>query len=321
MTKTTTTLILGAGTSMAYGYPSGRELVDLIRERFSQLDSPTRLDRELLSDLTDRRPLSIDSFLRDFEKYDGIVKTVIVDILLDREKPNVERKTPDLYGHIFESIPRDRFGEYKIITFNYDRSLEYFWARYLKPEMGNFKAAFEALSKLEIEHIHGRLPSLPDEAGAPQFGPHEQTLSYGHANERHDQTSISFHDHDTNLRDQELTQMWLRKVEFYAKGNFKTVYQNNDVNKKAKELINNSKRIFFLGFSFHELNMQILGFDWTRSSSRTIAGTCMGMTSVERAQVNKKYPIIGNYRCSALELFQHTYSLTDPEIYVRLRDQ
>ncbi|MFN7901399.1 MAG: hypothetical protein ACK5O1_01010 [Holosporales bacterium] len=128
-----TVLILGAGASCHYGYPTGEELVERIIERTkdveyevekdvakkNRLSPPSHQDRrscdlglyaeyvnllgELRQLLESLHPLNIDSFLLYNERYAPLAKTLIADILLEC---NVEKPTKDKnwYRYLFHAL-------------------------------------------------------------------------------------------------------------------------------------------------------------------------------------------------------------------------
>jgi hypothetical protein len=139
-----TILILGAGASDHYGYPTGEKLVDQIIEKIKSvqphirnfennltyLQAPSVLEpdypahkiynkflkkdgswEDRISDLTNLhklleslRPLNIDSFLRYNKKYAPLAKTLIADILLKDSPPASKNKQEDWYRYLFHAL-------------------------------------------------------------------------------------------------------------------------------------------------------------------------------------------------------------------------
>lgn len=313
-----TVLILGAGTSIDYGYPSGLVLVDMIKERLRTSSEQT--DRDLLVDLKDRKPYSIDAFLHEFPKHDRVAKSAIAEILYECEEPEVELPASrDFYRFLFQNISEAEFSNFKIITFNYDRSLEYFWARSLRPSKGSLSEAYKSLSAVEIIHIHGRLSALPDEANGPLLKREREQLAYGSCrNLGSTQPPDLVIGRPKPSPEQHREFMLERKRTLWQHGqsSFKTVYENNEVHGRAKEILSLSNRLIFLGFGYHELNMKLLGLDWTvHKAGYYITGTSMGMSPVDLAINRQRFPTVRfRENCSAIEIFQKHISLTDPNV-------
>jgi hypothetical protein len=310
-----TTLVLGAGTSMPYGYPSGLSLVEKIMERLH--GSNDHAQRDLLQDLKDHKPYSVDAFLREFPRHDPAAKALIAEILYECENPHLELPADkDFYRFLFHNFPADRYSALKIITFNYDRSLEYFLARHLRPSSGGMEQAFRNLSSLEVIHIHGRLSALPFEASAPELAREREPWDYGSYNGDCAGPSIVLLDDEDGRRHALGQAINYRKLSARVHGqrNFKTVYENNSTNARANEILWRSSRVFFLGFGFHELNMKLLGFDLERSPNALIVGTCFGMHPIQKREIQKRHPYVSLTDCTAMELFQQHHSISDPEL-------
>jgi hypothetical protein len=314
MNRPFTTLVLGAGTSMPYDYPSGAELVGLIIEDIEKRGDGS-LERELLQALKDRSPESIDSFLNEFSQFDEIAKGIIAEILFERENPDHPRPKEDFYNYLFNNIPIEKYGAYKIITFNYDRSLEFYFARFLRPSCKEIPP-LKKLAALEVEHIHGRLWALDEhDAGAPQMPRDQQAYVYGARRTQRFPSHVSGVDRGLERHlDRQFLAQQSRFIAFHAKNNFRTVYQNNTVNERAKGFLENSARVFFLGFGYHDLNMKLLGLSWEKDEGRLIAGTCHNVSSVALEKLRKRYPVVEFYDRTAYRLFQDCFDLTDPEI-------
>jgi hypothetical protein len=194
-----TVLILGAGASRPYLFPTGGELRDLLLQR--SYDSILRsLDlsgpdqqpygdwyRELLSNhirqeqiedfqrrFAESEFFSIDRFLAFNPEFDDTGRFMIAAILLNCER------TPHLKGDWYQilfnelttegsDIPADFLS---VITFNYDRSLEWYVFR-------SFRAAFhlsddearERVQQIKIVHVYGDLgPLLANRSERVEFG-------------------------------------------------------------------------------------------------------------------------------------------------------
>jgi hypothetical protein len=182
--------VLGAGASKPYGYPTAQELVERIAFQDPSDNSPLKgLEqfRLLKDNLATSKARSIDIFLgRDSqEDFKEVGKWAIAEKLIRCEQHgNVFGKTKgykdnnrigdDWYAYLFNTLTArcqtlDDVANLPVafITFNYDRSLEYFLQQYLHSNFpGNRGREVEDLicHKLKITHVYGRLDLLGWEA-------------------------------------------------------------------------------------------------------------------------------------------------------------
>ena len=184
-----TVLILGAGASINYGFPSGLQLKALIckaiKERadiFNDLVQATD-DTDHVVDFYNNFLLSsefsIDAFLQHNTKYFDVGRRAIANVLLRKEKHeelfdtwidkwlDPENKDKHWYQLLFSKLnaPFEDFdkNDLTIITFNYDRSLEYFLWESMKAKYSDQdeKSTLEKLHKIPVIHVYGKLGSLP----------------------------------------------------------------------------------------------------------------------------------------------------------------
>jgi hypothetical protein len=176
MIELQTVLILGAGASHGYGFPLGSELSDqirgLVREdsvlRQSLVSAGCReTDVNALGDLFDRSGMrSIDTFLARRDDAIDFGKFVIAAVIADAERRALPpRATGDhWYAYLWDHLSdgsRDDFSDncLKIISFNYDRSLEYFLREAIHV---NYRMSLEEAERLRqsvvpIVHVYGAL--------------------------------------------------------------------------------------------------------------------------------------------------------------------
>lgn len=186
MIQVNTVLVLGAGASNRYGFPTGSELVDRIcdlaptyvinrpgwqehgwTDYYHDSFEPKKLE-ELQSALRVAKPSSIEIFLADNPKLSMVGRAAMATVLMKCENEdkllNVQQNE-DWYNYL-----RIRMGEHipeflasaqklSIITFNYDRSLEYYFYRRL--EANHHGLGLDLYKKLNIVHIYGKL-GIPD---------------------------------------------------------------------------------------------------------------------------------------------------------------
>lgn len=149
-----TVFILGAGASKPYNYPTGSELrLNICRLCVAEIQDLIEIDNELhvkklvleASKFTktffNSSTPSIDLFLARNQNFSNIGKiSIVFSILIAEHNSNlhedISEKNQDWYSYLFHRMTNDLttpdsydyFGSNKVtfITFNYDRSLEYF---------------------------------------------------------------------------------------------------------------------------------------------------------------------------------------------------
>lgn len=181
MITTPTVFVLGAGASMPYGYPSG---YGLLKDIFYNIQDDKTLS-DLLFDLeidggVDQfryallrsRRLSVDSFLEHWPRYNTIGKLAIASRLCHCEKKSLKKfdnldNENDWYKYIFDKMNTsfDDFDNNQVsfITFNYDRSLEYylFEALFHAYQHATKEECAKKLKNIPIIHMYGKLENLP----------------------------------------------------------------------------------------------------------------------------------------------------------------
>ncbi len=315
-----TLFIFGAGVSSPYGYPDGKRLIEAIKEK---LEGKSKYNQEqaFYDDLVDGGSYSIDSFLRDRPEYASIGKALIAEILSELEDPDQFNRVDfklDFYRFLFDHYRNENFKDFDVITFNYDRSFEFYFARAIKAATGcaEVEAFNQLYSKTKIVHMHGRLGLLPSEPIQPGVG--NERTSYGALSERLSVFSgprvTIIGNQRTNYdeaRDKVLRPTWDEGIQ-----NFRTPYENHQANEDAKALISNANRIFFLGYSYQDLNMKALGFDFSLNCYEIkIVGTCMHLGGIPMRRIEARYPAINKlFPVTCVGLFEEYVSLTDPTL-------
>ncbi len=249
-----TVFILGAGANKPYGYPTGKELRNYICNNFIvEFIKDTELShdslyitkiKEIVYEFSKSTNKSIDLFLTRNPEYEELGKQIIAySIIKNENKSNSPEKLgnddedwfSELFDHLTdELIEPNSYSKFKennfsIITFNYDRSLEYFLFQALNNSFTKTKNTEIAkiLLNIPIIHVYGKIADLP----------WEQTNSY----KNYKNININSYIDLAN--------------------NINVIYSNRldeERIKNAKELIINADRIFFLGFGFAPENMRIL---------------------------------------------------------------
>jgi hypothetical protein len=173
-----TTLVLGAGASLKYGYPVGEKLRnDILNLSPTELARPfqrgdmdddvhVRRCEPFLSEFRDAPNASIDSFIetRPEERFVEIGKIAIALALLPLEDP--ARLRGDWYQLLFNRMTWNPAGAAKltVVTFNYDRSLEAFLHFAFKKAFGiDDKTASQKLKEaVTFIHVYGLLGEIED---------------------------------------------------------------------------------------------------------------------------------------------------------------
>jgi hypothetical protein len=160
--------------------------------------------------------------------------------------------------------PADKLGQdqFRIITFNYERSLEYFLYRSLKPfykQVMTEETYTAAIKQFRFLHIYGNLGPLPWQSatGAVPYG----AQGYGEI----------------------LTAA--KSIKVLHQGAEDTVQQNF---KTAQEWLQWAERVLFLGFGFHKDNVERLAIYETLGQDgkdRDIRASCLGLDATNRDRV------------------------------------
>lgn len=201
---------------------------------------------------------SIDAFLERRTEFIPIGKMAIAYVLLKYENhEEVMSQNSDWYRYIWNRL-NTSFLEFEknklsIITFNYDRSFEYYLFNAFKATYG--KEDSECISKLRtinIIHLHGKLGELPWEDGIQtKFG--------------------------QEIKDKEK----LKEVS----ESIKIIHEdigNNVEFQQAYNLMNSANKIFFLGFGFSDTNIKRLNLGNLKNKLMSASTFGMTRTEVER---------------------------------------
>jgi hypothetical protein len=241
-----TVFIIGAGLSAEYGFPLGTDLFAELRRLCGSpsADPFHRRIQEACGGIALKgmqRALewteadTVDEFLvenaPDMRK---LVKTAMADILLERERlfsMSAVRDHKQTSYHIlwnkFIREPRSA-ARARIITFNYDRSLEFYFYRKAADATVRLGAAPSLdRSPVQVLHVHGALGDC-----RPEGDWWHDLLPFYSA---------------------PITAAAARNVCVYSEPEAAARFG------AAREWIERAKRVVFLGFGFHESNLQNLG--------------------------------------------------------------
>lgn len=300
-----TTLVLGAGASMAYGYPSGGQLVESIIELLKKTNDSSGLKERLYV----VRPDSIDQFISENKSMRGTLLGCVAETIARCERSESiydVKKEDDFYRALLNSIPLSEYKNIQIITFNYDRSLEFALYKYLQFRFENKMPDFKSkLDELKIHHVYGRMLKFPWEVVGQNSG-----SEYGAIRERCEKIDLKKKDDEgrwAEARAAILSDLW------HEASNFQTVYDEHKVDEVAKGMLEESSRILFLGFSYHPLNLLKLGYDFTKyCPTKVIAGTVKELPQTKLRQLERKFPAIHYLNDKPIvEFLKHDFDLSD----------
>lgn len=191
-------LVLGAGASSPYGFPTGPELISLITSEHGRDPALLRVLRSsgveeesivaFRSQLQAAAPRSIDRFLELNEDHRSVGRAFIAALLIQREQPSnllEVRDSQRWYGYLWDFIetdrPEDLFKDDRlsVVTFNYDRSLEYWLINKIQHYYGMPRSlAIPIARRLKIVHVHGRIGGIEAiEANSRVYEPHVNEAS------------------------------------------------------------------------------------------------------------------------------------------------
>ena len=263
MITTPTVLVLGAGASCPYGFPTAKQLKNRICEVFASHTTAIRLLGDTVAPaekfLEFREAFwksgtaSVDAFLERRPDFLDVGKLAIAYCLIpyENEKNLYDPPKPDAdwYSHLSKRL-NSSFDEFEnnklsIITFNYDRSLDhYLFTSLLNWHGKSVDDCIEKFAKLPIIHVYGQLGKIP----YPQRGC-RQYLPLGEDVEKEPGAVVGASQGITLLHEKESE---LREVH---------------------NLLTAAERVCFLGFSYHPLNLARLALHNSAGRSREVFGT------------------------------------------------
>jgi hypothetical protein len=272
-----TLLVLGAGASAPYGFPTGRQLLveicdNLLVARQSELRtgllncgfSTGELD-EFRKRLRRSQQPSVDAFLEVAPKFERLGKAAIVLSLIRCEKEGALYRGSELkwYEYLFGLMLAEKadFSRNKlsVITFNCDRSFEHSLFMAIQHTYGvceNVAAAM--LRSVEIIHVYGQLGSLPY-LGGPAARAYTPEVDYDF-----------------------VMNCCIDQIHIMRRGGALTS-QFQD----ADRLAHDAKEVHFLGFAYHKMNVERLGVDRWRVRAY---GSAHNLMNAERQRAKQLFP-------------------------------
>jgi len=288
-----TVFILGAGASMPYGFSSGAELREILCAPITNIRSNRTVDwissvsKVGINEDTSKRfadaflrsgTASIDSFLsRRLTEFGEIGKSAIAAILCAQEEPTALLRTDtqdDWYGYLWNALVagvhmRNELAsnQVRFVTFNYDRSLEYFLMQSCKETFAlSDETAKKALEPIKIIHVYGQLGEL-DQVCTSRARPYTTRIGA-------DELSV-------------------------AANGIKIIPESRDDAPEfaeVREMFEWAEQICFLGFGFDPLNVLRLNLE-SVCAPRRIAGKALSLvastylkTSAEKEAIQRSIP-------------------------------
>ena len=294
MVNKNTVLILGAGASVDYGYPTGEDLTkriwnSAIIDKFDKFASKEN-DSSYIHGLNllkrhffQSRSRSIDTWLAKPANRNCVNagKLLIAYLISNCEKKDFtemgffrpiygsenkikdeEDKNKDWYRLLLNEMLTMDLGDFaeannrlSIITFNYDRSLEYFLINALRSNYieNEEEQCYKQFTELDIIHVYGKVGDLPTDNSVG--------IPYGESKIYSD---------------------WCKRA-----NNLKIIPEVRNKNDKniiqIKDRMKNARKIYFIGFSFDKSNVELLGFPFKAMHNDVeIHGSVFGM---ERGEI------------------------------------
>lgn len=281
--------ILGAGTSIPYDFSSGTGLVQSILENSQKgglihkyLTQYYGYDPETLrmfnKALAMSGQMSIDSFLEHREDLREIGKTIITIEIAYREYKSKlyegfrEDSGNSLYHYLYRNMNAElndfKSNKVAFVTFNYDRSLEYFlcYALMYTHKIKYAKIA-QVLESIPIIHVHGKIGLLAWEV----------TGSYNRIYENTYGTNIISKNSDRDIQNLETIS---NKINIVSDGQ-----PEEKLTGEIQQQLQKADEVIFLGFGYDEENLNKLGIldsefmEYT--AVKRIIGTTKGLTGRE----------------------------------------
>jgi hypothetical protein len=274
--KRKTVLVLGAGASVPFGFPTGSALASQLVEELHEnhhtwiaLTTLTGYTADAVKEFRDTflysGKNSVDAFLEHRPEYLEIGKLTIAALLIPYERPNSVFRFSDqnwlryLYDKLNSSFEEFSENRLAFVTFNYDRCVEFFLYNALR---NTYRKSHDeivtALAAMPVIHLHGRLGYLPWERDVDEARPFDIEIS------------------EKSLRDSMVSLKIIH--EDISDG------RDADFN-RAKELLMDADQIRFLGFGYNATNIKRLGvLDFPDNRA---FGTRVGLADAEAAGIAK----------------------------------
>jgi hypothetical protein len=307
MLKRPVCLVLGAGASAPYSFPTGGGLCDSVHNMpddwwplANELFGANRnYHRQFVTSLRKAGSPSLDHFIGKQGQYRDYVQALIAFRISEGESPTriyAANANLDWARFLFQLIVDDAdtldevaAAPLSVVSFNFDRSFEEsalirlssMYGSPDKPEAVRRNEAAAAIVKWSIVHVHGSLGTLPEFAkGSESCRPYKHTL-----------------DLDALRRARERITLLPDAVD------------DSPEFQIAQTLIRDAEFTLFLGFGFHRLNCcRVLPRQWNAGVPEMHA-TIQGMTdgAIVSGQNYFRPHSFQAVDCDALELLRKIY--------------
>ena len=294
MINKNTVLVLGAGASMPYGFPSGQGLVDIICDSdnvFKKLVAegagvPPNEVSEFIKVLSEADPESIDVFLGNNSVFEKVGKASIAATLLPRERETelvtkwrelrLKGEKSKLGGHWYKYLSNlllsnTSFEEFdpsklSVVTFNYDRSLEHYLFSRLRASFHDKSPEeyAEKVNAIRIIHVYGQLGFLQWQKSVGQ------KIAFGMGSKVDEPKRI--------MAIQTALQCIRTMGENIAEEDVDLIL--------ARQLLAEAQNIYVLGFGYHPVSLKILGME-SLSSNKNIRGTSLGLSFQRKVHLGR----------------------------------
>lgn len=281
-------LVLGAGASKPYDFPLGRELRDRAissdrrtKEALAGFEYPNTHVEEFMSALRRSGCTSVDEFVEDRSKFLKIGKEIMAfHISRCENRSNLDH---DWYKYLARIMMSDGFDSFSkntlsVITYNYDRSLEYYLFNVLQNRFDkNDRECADMLKKIPIIHLHGQLGDLPE---------------------------LNVEGHGVHYR----TKADIPHLRLAAEGIHvvNEPIDNNPVFQQAHEVLAAAEYVVFLGFGYLPENVARLQLDECCNANTVLIGTAFDITTSEQGFVKQLFPRPKTPGMGRIELYDLT---------------
>lgn len=299
-----TVLVLGAGASAPYAFPTGRTLLLKICQ---DLGSTSPLHEALLAlghsegDVQEFRAAldlskqpSVDLFVERRPEFEPIGKVAIAAALIPYEnEANLARGvTESWYEYLWKKLSGRRAGDFAsnqltVLTFNYDRSLEHFLYLALRHShnLRDPQVAKLLRAGAPVIHLYGQLGDLPC------LGPSDRARSY---KPEYDVATL---------------EEWANAIKIFTED----VPPEDPNFKNAWASLSRAEVVCFLGFGYHEANVERLRVkELLKEAGRArprpeIYGSAYGIGPGERPAKERLFPhliLLGDDHLKVLDVLR-----------------
>ena len=291
MIEQNTVFVLGAGASKPYGFPTGDELLECISSgvTLGKIEALYRGKRsyngsrvvgeyhKLQAKVIETHPKSIDLLISRWPELEWIGKLAIITEILEAENKSLKnmatRNAEHWYTELFHKLTDQvtsrgtlvaiSKNQISIVTFNYDRSLEFRLRTLLELflDVDSKDPLVNYFNSINIFHVYGSLGN-PFDPKTENYFPYGQ--EYG-----------------------------ISDVEKLSAG-INVMYSSRakEIREEVSKLLFKAERTFFLGFAYHASNMEFLQFPPIRRDNipkRDYFGTCVKVPIKTREELELKF--------------------------------